>query len=283
MIDTAQAFGVDIGGSGIKAAPVDLNKGEFAEPRLKILTPSESTPQAIGSVLRKQLEHFEIPETAPVGISFPAPVKPGQKLNWIANLDQSWVGVDITEALSEECGRPVTVVNDADAAGLAEQQFGAAKGQEGLVVVTTLGTGIGTALIYDGVLIPNTELGHIELEGGKGDAERYASSAVRERKELSYKKWAKASDQVLQPDRKVLQPLADRHRWWREPQERQLRAVYRHRYADRPREAAQRGRHHRCRLLRQHQVAQRAQAHTFARHTLADHRPGNAGRMVAVG
>ena len=84
MIDTAQAFGVDIGGSGIKAAPVDLNKGEFAEPRLKILTPSESTPQAIGSVLRKQLEHFEIPETAPVGISFPAPVKPGQKLNWIA-------------------------------------------------------------------------------------------------------------------------------------------------------------------------------------------------------
>ena len=191
MIDTAQAFGVDIGGSGIKAAPVDLNKGEFAEPRLKILTPSESTPQAIGSVLRKQLEHFEIPETSPVGISFPAPVKPGQKLNWIANLDQSWVGVDITEALSEECGRPVTVVNDADAAGLAEQQFGAAKGQEGLVVVTTLGTGIGTALIYDGVLIPNTELGHIELEGGKGDAERYASSAVRERKELSYKKWAK--------------------------------------------------------------------------------------------
>ena len=133
MIDTAQAFGVDIGGSGIKAAPVDLNKGEFAEPRLKILTPSESTPQAIGSVLRKQLEHFEVPETAPVGISFPAPVKPGQKLNWIANLDQSWVGVDITEALSEECGRPVTVVNDADAAGLAEQQFGAAKGQEGLV------------------------------------------------------------------------------------------------------------------------------------------------------
>lgn len=191
MIDTAQAFGVDIGGSGIKAAPVDLNKGEFAEPRLKILTPSESTPQAIGSVLRKQLEHFEVPETVPVGISFPAPVKPGQKLNWIANLDQSWVGIDITEALSEGCGRPVTVVNDADAAGLAEQQFGAAKGQEGLVVVTTLGTGIGTALIYDGVLIPNTELGHIELEGGKGDAERYASSAVRERKELSYKKWAK--------------------------------------------------------------------------------------------
>ena len=191
MIDTAQAFGVDIGGSGIKAAPVDLNKGEFAEPRLKILTPSESTPQAIGSVLRKQLEHFEVPETVPVGISFPAPVKPGQKLNWIANLDQSWVGVDITEALSEECGRPVTVVNDADAAGLAEQQFGAAKGQDGLVIATTLGTGIGTALIYNGVLIPNTELGHIILSAKHLDAEKYASSAIRENEELGYKKWAK--------------------------------------------------------------------------------------------
>ena len=192
MIDTAQAFGVDIGGSGIKAAPVDLNKGEFAEPRLKILTPSESTPQAIGSVLRKQLEHFEVPETVPVGISFPAPVKPGQKLNWIANLDQSWVGVDITEALSEECGHarsrssmtpmPPAWRNSSSARPRVRRV---------LVVVTTLGTGIGTALIYDGVLIPNTELGHIELEGGKGDAERYASSAVRERKELSYKKWAK--------------------------------------------------------------------------------------------
>ncbi|KAB7791462.1 polyphosphate--glucose phosphotransferase [Bifidobacterium leontopitheci] len=191
MIDTAQAFGVDIGGSGIKAAPVDLEKGEFAEPRLKILTPAESTPQAIGAVLRQQLEHFEVSEDIPVGISFPAPVKPGQKLNWIANLDQSWVGTDLTEALSEECGRPVTVVNDADAAGLAEQQFGAAKGQEGLVIVTTLGTGIGTALIYNGVLIPNTELGHIELEDGKGDAEQYTSSAVREKKDLGYKKWAK--------------------------------------------------------------------------------------------
>ena len=191
MIETAQAFGVDIGGSGIKAAPVNLEKGEFAEPRLKILTPEVSTPKAVGEIVRQQLEHFEVPESAPVGIAFPAPIHVGEKLGYMANLDQSWVGVDVTEVFSQACGRPVTVVNDADAAGLAEQQFGAAKGQEGLVVVTTLGTGIGTALIYDGVLIPNTELGHIELEGGKGDAERYASSAVRERKELSYKKWAK--------------------------------------------------------------------------------------------
>lgn len=191
MIETAQAFGVDIGGSGIKAAPVNLEKGEFAEPRLNILTPEVSSPQAVGAIVRQQLEHFAVPDNVPVGVAFPAPVKPGQKLEWIANLDQSWVGVDITAALSEACGRPVVVVNDADAAGLAEQQFGAAKGQNGLVIATTLGTGIGTALIYNGVLIPNTELGHIELAKGKGDAEKYASSGVREREGLGYKKWAK--------------------------------------------------------------------------------------------
>ncbi|RSX53182.1 polyphosphate glucokinase [Bifidobacterium goeldii] len=191
MIATAQAFGVDIGGSGIKAAPVDLEKGEFAEPRLKILTPEVSTPQAVGEIVRQQLEHFDVPANVPVGVAFPAPVKPGQKLEWIANLDQSWVGVDITEALSEACGRPIVVVNDADAAGLAEQQFGAAKGQEGLVIATTLGTGIGTALIYNGALIPNTELGHIILDEKHLDAEKWASSGVREQKELGYKKWAK--------------------------------------------------------------------------------------------
>ena len=129
MIDTAQAFGVDIGGSGIKAAPVNLEKGEFAEPRLKILTPEHSTPKAVGDIVRQQLEHFEVPEDVPVGIAFPAPIKPGKKLDFMANLDQSWIGVDVTEVFSEACGRPVTVVNDADAAGLAEQAFGAAAGQ----------------------------------------------------------------------------------------------------------------------------------------------------------
>lgn len=129
MIETAQAFGVDIGGSGIKAAPVDLTKGDFAEPRLKILTPEVSTPQAVAKIVKQQLDHFEVPESAPVGIAFPAPIKPGQKLDFMANLDQSWIGVDVTEVFSEACGRPVVVVNDADAAGLAEVQFGAAKGQ----------------------------------------------------------------------------------------------------------------------------------------------------------
>ena len=165
MIETAQAFGVDIGGSGIKAAPVNLEKGEFAEPRLKILTPEVSTPKAVGEIVRQQLEHFEVPESAPVGIAFPAPIHVGEKLGYMANLDQSWVGVDVTEVFSEACGRPVTVVNDADAAGLAEQQFGAAKGQDGL--------------------------GHLELLKGKGDAEKYAASSIREKLDMGYKKWAK--------------------------------------------------------------------------------------------
>lgn len=191
MIATAQAFGVDIGGSGIKAAPVDLERGQFAEPRLKILTPKVSTPQSVADIVKQELDHFEVGADTPVGIAFPAPIKPGQKLDFMANLDQSWIGVDVTEVFSEACGRPVTVVNDADAAGLAEQQFGAAKGQNGLVIATTLGTGIGTALIYQGMLIPNTELGHIELPKGKGDAEKWAASSVRDKESLSYKQWAK--------------------------------------------------------------------------------------------
>ncbi|RBP98387.1 polyphosphate glucokinase [Bifidobacterium aemilianum] len=191
MIETAQAFGIDIGGSGIKAAPVDLEHGQFAEPRHKILTPKHSTPDALAKIVREHLEHFEVPDYAPVGIAMPSPIKPRQPIEFMANLDQSWIGVDPTALFSEACGRPVTVVNDADAAGLAEQQFGAAAGRDGLVIATTLGTGIGTALIYDGVLVPNTELGHLELPKGKGDAEKYAASSIREAEGLGYKKWAK--------------------------------------------------------------------------------------------
>ena len=191
MIETAQAFGVDIGGSGIKAAPVNLEKGEFAEPRLKILTPEVSTPKAVGEIVRQQLEHFEVPESAPVGIASRL------RFMWARSLATwpTWTSPGSAwtspEVFSEACGRPVTVVNDADAAGLAEQQFGAAKGQDGLVIATTLGTGIGTALIFNGELIPNTELGHLELLKGKGDAEKYAASSIREKLDMGYKKWAK--------------------------------------------------------------------------------------------
>ena len=189
MIETAQAFGVDIGGSGIKAAPVNLEKGEFAEPRLKILTPEVSTPQAVAAIVRQQLDHFEVPETAPVGIAFPAPIKPGRPLDFMANLDQSWIGVDVTAVFSEACGRPVVVVNDADAAGLAEQQYGAAQGQNGLVIATTLGTGIGSGIILGGKILRGFnfaagEMGHTVIVkdgrpcncGRRGCWERYASS-----------------------------------------------------------------------------------------------------------
>ncbi|WP_418968807.1 polyphosphate--glucose phosphotransferase [Alloscardovia omnicolens] len=189
MIDTAQAFGIDIGGSGIKGAPVDLIHGKFADERLRIPTPEESTPQAVAAIVKQILDHYDVHDGTPIGIAFPAPVKPGRPLDFMANLDQSWVGVDLNAFMSEHTGRRVHVVNDADAAGLAEAQFGAAQGAEGLVIATTLGTGIGTALIMNGVLVPNTELGHIELDGQ--DAEKYAADSARSAKELTWKKWGK--------------------------------------------------------------------------------------------
>ena len=185
-----KGFGVDIGGSGIKGAPVNLRRGEFADERLRIPTPEKSTPEAVAGIVKEILDTYKVKDGTPIGIAFPAPVKPGKPLGYMANLDQSWVGVDITKLMSEVCGRKVHVVNDADAAGLAEARYGAAKGKPGLVVATTLGTGIGTALIMDGILIPNTELGHIILEG-KGDAEKFAADSARSRDELNWKKWGK--------------------------------------------------------------------------------------------
>ena len=185
-----QAFGIDIGGSGIKGAPVDLEQGCFAAERLRIPTPEESTPWAVADIVAQILEEFGVPHDVPVGAAFPAPVKPGHPLGYMSNLDQSWVGVDISALFSERCGRPVFVINDADAAGLAEAVYGAASGVNGLVVATTLGTGIGTALIYHDHLILNSELGHILL-GEHGDAEKYCADSIRGKEELSWKKWGK--------------------------------------------------------------------------------------------
>ena len=190
MIETAQAFGIDIGGSGIKGAPVDLTTGTFADERLRIPTPHPATPLAVAATVKEILDHFEVEDGTPIGVAFPAPVKPGQPLGYRSNLDQSWVGVDINALISERCGRTVHVVNDADAAGLGEAVFGAAKGVNGLVIATTLGTGIGTAIINNGVLIPNSELGHIFIEG-HGDAEKYAADSIRSKEDLSWKKWGK--------------------------------------------------------------------------------------------
>jgi len=180
-------FGIDFGGTGIKGAPVDLSAGDFAAERVRIKTPAASTPPNVAEVFVELLGHF--PEsTAPVGVTVPGVVRHGV-VHSAANIDDSWIGTDADRLFTEATGRSVHVVNDADAAGLAEVRYGAAAGRSGLVIVTTLGTGIGTALVHDGVLVPNAELGHLEVDGH--DAESRAANSAREREELSWAKWAK--------------------------------------------------------------------------------------------
>ena len=159
--DTAPAhpFGIDFGGSGIKGAPVDLATGEFASKRVRIPTPEGAAPAEVAGVVEDLLEHMGASSDAPVGITVPAVVQHGV-VRSAANIDKSWIGVDADALFTDQLDRQVTVMNDADAAGFAEARYGAAAGQSGLVIITTLGTGIGSALVYDGVLVPNSELGH---------------------------------------------------------------------------------------------------------------------------
>lgn len=182
-------LGIDIGGSGIKGAPVDLTTGALAGDRLRIPTPKKSTPKACAKVVAQIVDRFsdQIGDS-PIGITVPAPVVHGV-VPMMANLDEAWVGANVEELFGEELGRRVVLVNDADAAGLAEVRFGAAKDNPGVVIVTTLGTGIGSALINEGVLVPNTELGHLEIDGY--DAETRASASAKAREKLSYNRWAK--------------------------------------------------------------------------------------------
>jgi len=180
-------FGIDFGGTGIKGAPVDLEKGEFAAERERIRTPSPSTPEAVTEVFLELLGRFPDSE-GPVGVTVPGVVRHGV-VHSAANIDEAWIGTDIDKVFTDATGRDVHVVNDADAAGLAEARYGAAKGRSGLVIVTTLGTGIGSALVYNGVLVPNSELGHLEIDGH--DAESRAANSARERDELTMKHWAK--------------------------------------------------------------------------------------------
>jgi len=181
-------LGIDIGGSGIKGAPVDLETGRFAADRLRIETPQKSTPEAVAEVVGRIADHFA-KETgdSPVGVTVPAVVARGL-VRTAANIDPSWVGSDAAALLTATLGRPVTVVNDADAAGVGELHYGAARSTPGLVVLATLGTGIGSALLNNGELIPNSELGHLLIDGV--DAEKRASSHARESEDLSWEQWA---------------------------------------------------------------------------------------------
>jgi polyphosphate glucokinase len=182
-----QIFGVDIGGSGIKGAPVDLDRGDLAQERCKVLTPHPATPDGVADGVRQVVEHFGW--TGRVGLTFPGVVTGGATVRTAANVDKSWVDTDARALFSERLGGlDVTVVNDADAAGVAEMHFGAGRGRKGTVVLLTFGTGIGSAVFTDGVLVPNTELGHLELDGH--DAEKRASGKVKDDHDMSWEHWA---------------------------------------------------------------------------------------------
>ena len=182
----ALPFGIDFGGSGIKGAPVDLASGDFAADRVKIKTPQPSTPEAVADVFVELLGRFP-GSTGAVGVTVPAVVRHGF-VNSAANIDPAWIGTDADALFTTATGRDVHVLNDADAAGLAEARYGAAAGRRGLVIVTTLGTGIGSAIVYDGVLVPNSELGHLEVDGH--NAESRAANSAREKEDLSFAEWA---------------------------------------------------------------------------------------------
>jgi polyphosphate glucokinase len=186
MADSAHPFGIDFGGSGIKGAPVDLASGEFAAERTRIETPKGGKPDAVADVIAELVE-AGAPAGTPVGVTVPGVVVHGV-VRSAANIHKSWIGTDAVELFKRQLDRDVVVVNDADAAGLAEVRYGAARDHDGLVLITTLGTGIGTALVYDGVLVPNSELGHLEVNGH--DAETVAANSARERDNLSWKEWA---------------------------------------------------------------------------------------------
>jgi polyphosphate glucokinase len=184
---TRKIVGVDVGGTGVKAAVVDVEDGALVTERTKVKTPSPSTPKRVAEVIAQLVEDSPTDAGSPVGVTLPAVVRNGM-VSSAANIDPAWIGTDACKLLETTLDRPVRVVNDADAAGYAETAFGAAAGRQGVVLVTTLGTGIGSALIHNGVLVPNTELGHLEIDGH--DAESRASNGARERKDLSWEEWA---------------------------------------------------------------------------------------------
>jgi polyphosphate glucokinase len=194
-------FGIDIGGTGIKGAPVDVTAGKLTVERIKLPTPHPPTPDAVAEVIAKLVGTFHW--SGPVGTTFPGVVVRGV-IRTAPNLDPSWVGVNAAEFLGKAAGQPVSVINDADAAGIAEMRFGAGHGHDGTVLLLTLGTGIGSALFYDGVLIPNTEFGHIEIHGE--DAEKRASEHAREIGDLSWGKWAGRVDAYLDKMEALLSP-----------------------------------------------------------------------------
>jgi polyphosphate glucokinase len=188
-----RVLGIDIGGSGIKGAPVGTESGVLAAERHRIPTPQPARPDDVAEVVGEIVRHFVW--AGPVGVTFPGVVVDGT-VRTAANMHKSWIGTDAAKLFGKATRQPVTVLNDADAAGVAEMRFGAGKGRRGTVVLLTFGTGIGSALFRDGVLVPNTEFGHLEIRGK--DAEKRAADSVRELEDLSWGKWAGRVDEYLE-------------------------------------------------------------------------------------
>jgi polyphosphate glucokinase len=199
-----RGFGIDIGGSGIKGAPVDLTAGAMAGERLRIPTPTPSTPEAVAQVVGQIVRSFgEESGDLPIGVTFPAVIQHGVARS-AANVDNSWIDTDVDALFTRTLGREVHVVNDADAAGVAEARFGAARNVPGVVIMCTLGTGIGSAMLLDGKLVPNTELGHLEVDGY--NAESRAADSARDRDGLSWEQWAKRLQRYFETVEKLFSP-----------------------------------------------------------------------------
>ena len=197
-----RGFGIDVGGSGIKGGIVDIDTGLLIGERIKLLTPQPATPSAVAKTIAEVVNGFGW--TGPLGVTYPGVVTHGV-VQTAANVDKSWIGTNARDVIGAELdGQDVTILNDADAAGLAEARYGAGRDNSGLVVLLTFGTGIGSAVIYNGTLIPNTELGHLEVDGK--EAEHRAASSVKERNDWSYEKWAKQVTRVLEAIENVIWP-----------------------------------------------------------------------------
>ena len=196
-----QILGIDVGGSGIKGAPVDTETGKLLGERIRIKTPDKAEPEPVAEVAAQIAQSFDWKKS--IGIGFPAPIKNGIVM-MAANVSEKWIGINADELFTSITGCPCKVGNDADVAGLAEMTFGAGKDQTGTVIMVTLGTGIGTAIFSNGQLLPNTEFGHLEINGK--DAEARASDAARQRDDLSWKKYAKRLNRYMMTMERLFWP-----------------------------------------------------------------------------
>jgi polyphosphate glucokinase len=198
-----EILGIDVGGSGIKGALVDTESGQLVTSRIRIKTPKPAKPKAVIRTIQELVNRFDY--SGPLGVGFPAVILDGLVMS-AANVDDKWINYPGVKGISKATGFPVALVNDADAAGIAEMNFGAGRGRKGVVMIFTLGTGIGSALFVDGQLVPNTELGHLYLHKQDYDAENFASDRIREMKSLSWKAWANRLDRYLHHVERIFSP-----------------------------------------------------------------------------